>query len=272
MLPRLPGGRTFLALSLGFLMIVILGGVLAPWIAPHRLDVLDLPGSLEGPSAAHLLGQDRLGRDVLTGLLYGARTSLLVGFTVVAVSLVVGTGVGYLAGYLGGWADEVTMRVVDVLLAFPGILIAIALAGILGPSVGNVILALTVLGWVGFARLVRGEVMSVKKRDFVTAAQTLGAGWLRIAWSHILPSLAGPLAVQATFSIASTIIAESSLSFLGLGPQDVPTWGSMLSQGVDYLLFAPHLALFPGIAITGTVLGVNLLGDGLRDRLDPARK
>jgi peptide/nickel transport system permease protein len=270
-LPRLPGGRIFLALSMGFLLLVILGALLGSWVAPQGFEGLDLAGSLEGPSAAHPLGQDRLGRDVLTGLLFGARTSLLVGFTVVAVSLAVGTVVGYGAGYLGGWADEITMRIVDILLAFPGILIAIALAGILGPSVGNVILALTVLGWVGFARLVRGEVISVKKRDFVVAARVLGAGWPRIAWRHILPNLAGPLAVQSTFSLASTIIAESSLSFLGLGPQDVPTWGSMLSQGVDYLLFAPHLALVPGIAITGTVLGVNLLGDALRDRLDPAR-
>lgn len=271
-LPRLPGGRVFLIVATGLLLALAVGATLAPWLSPSPPDALSLSGGLEGPSLAHPLGQDRLGRDVLAGLLYGGRVSLGVGLVAVALSLAVGTAVGFVAGYRGGWVDEAIMRVVDVLLAFPGILLAIALAGVLGPSVRNLVLALTVLGWVGFARLVRGEVLSLKHREFVVAARVLGAGPLRIAWRHLLPNLAGPLAVQATFSVASTILAESSLSFLGLGPQDVPTWGAMLSQGVDYLLFAPHLALFPGAAIMLTVLGINVLGDALRDRLDPASR
>lgn len=271
-LPQLPGGRGFLLISAGFLAALVLGAVLAPLLSPAPVDLLDLPGGLEGPSLAHPLGQDRLGRDVLAVLLHGGRVSLAVGLLVVGVSLAVGTLVGFVSGYAGGWVDEGIMRVVDVLLAFPGILLAIALAGVLGPSLGNVVFALSLLGWVGFARLVRGEVLSLKTREFVTAARTLGAGPWRIAWRHLLPNLAGPLAVQATFGVAGAILAESSLSFLGLGPQNVPTWGALLSQGVDYLLFAPHLALFPGLAIMGTVLGINVLGDALRDRLDPARR
>jgi peptide/nickel transport system permease protein len=271
-LPRIAGGRLFLLGSAGFLALLVLGAILAPVLSPAPVDLLDLPGGLEGPSRAHPLGQDRLGRDVLAGILYGGRVSLTVGFLVVGVSLAAGTLVGFASGYAGGWFDEGVMRVVDVLLAFPGILLAIALAGILGPSLVNVVLALSLLGWVGFARLVRGEVLALKGREFVVAARALGAGVPRIAWRHVLPNLAGPLAVQATFSVAGTILAESSLSFLGLGPQDVPTWGAMLSQGVDYLLFAPHLALFPGLAIMGTVLGMNVLGDALRDRLDPGRR
>ncbi len=270
-LRSLPGGRVFVLAALGFLLALVLGSALAPALSPVPPELLDLPGGLEGPSAAHPLGQDRLGRDVLAGILYGGRVSLTVGFAVVGVSLCVGTLVGFLSGYAGGWLDELVMRVVDVLLAFPGILLAIALAGVLGPSLDNVILALSVLGWVGFARLVRGEVLSLKRREFVVAARTLGAGPGRLAWRHILPNLVAPLAVQATFSAAATILAESSLSFLGLGPQDVTTWGSMLSEGVDYLLFAPHLALLPGLAIMGTVLGINVLGDAVRDRLDPGR-
>ncbi|MBI5017569.1 MAG: ABC transporter permease [Deltaproteobacteria bacterium] len=271
-LPRFAGGRVFLVVATGLLLALAVGATLAPWLSPAPPDALQLSGGLEGPTWAHPLGQDRLGRDVLAGLLYGGRVSLGVGIVAVGLSLAVGTAVGLVAGYSGGWVDEAAMRVVDVLLAFPGILLAIALAGVLGPSVRNLVLALSVLGWVGFARLVRGEVLSLKHREFVVAAQVLGAGPVRIAWRHILPNLAGPLAVQATFSVASTILAESSLSFLGLGPQDVPTWGGMLSQGVDYLLFAPHLALFPGLAIMATVLGINVLGDALRDRLDPASR
>ncbi len=268
-LRRIPGGRVFVLVAAGCLAVLVVGAVLAPVLAPADPQAIDLDGTLEGPSRAHPLGQDRLGRDVLAGILYGGRVSLAVGFSVVGVSLVVGTGLGLWAGYRGGWVDEVLMRVVDILLAFPGILLAIALAGVLGPSLRNLIIALCAMGWVGFARLVRGEVLSLREREFVTAARVLGAGPLRIALSHLLPNLVGVLAVQATFGLAGTILAESTLSFLGLGPQDVPTWGGLLSQGVDYLLFAPHLALFPGLAILVAVLGINVLGDVLRDRLDP---
>jgi peptide/nickel transport system permease protein len=266
------GDRLLFRLAVGILAVLLIGALLAPVLSPYPPDLLDLTGGLEGPSIAHPMGQDRLGKDVLSGILYGGRVSLTVGLFVVTVSLTIGSAVGFLAGYLGGWVDEAIMRVVDILLSFPGILLAIAMTGILGPSLRNVIFALCLLGWVGFARLVRGEVLTLKEREFVTAARVIGAGPVRIALRHILPNLVGPLAVQATFAVAGTILAESSLSFLGLGPQDVPTWGAILSQGVDYILFAPHLALFPGLVIMLTVLGINLLGDDLRERLDPTRR
>jgi len=263
------GESLFVTLSAAVLIILFAGALLAPILAPVGPEVLDLAGGLEPPSISHPLGQDKLGRDVLSGILYGGRVSLLVGVVVVGISLIIGSAVGFVSGYLGGWVDELFMRVVDILLAFPGILLAIALAGVLGPSLGNVIFALSILGWVGFARLTRGEVLALKEREFVKAAVVVGAGPVRIALKHILPNLIGPLGVQATFSVAATILAESSLSFLGLGPQEVPTWGAILSQGVDYLLFAPHLAFFPGLAIMLTVLGINVLGDELRLRFDP---
>lgn len=258
--------------ALSVLAAMLLAALFAPFISPFDPKALDLAGGLEGPGMGHLLGQDKLGRDVLSGILHGSRVSLTVGILVVGISLAVGSTVGFVSGYAGGWVDELIMRVVDILLAFPGILLAIALAGILGPSVGNVIFALSLLGWVGFARLVRGEVMSIKEREYITAARVIGASPLRIALRHVLPNLVGPLSVQATFAVAATILAESSLSFLGLGPQETPTWGGILSQGVDYLLFAPHLALFPGIAIMLTVLSINILGDELREAIDPAAK
>jgi peptide/nickel transport system permease protein len=194
---------------------------------------------------------------------------MLVGFVVISISLLVGVTVGSIAGYAGGAVDAVIMRVVDVLLAFPGILLAIAIAGILGPSLGNVIFALCILGWVGFARMTRGQILSMREREFVLAARAIGAGPFRIVTRHILPNVLAPVLVQATFGIAATILAESSLSFLGLGPQNIPTWGGMLNSGVDYLLFAPHLSIFPGLCVMITVLAFNFFGDGLRDRLDP---
>lgn len=266
------GEKVFVLAAAAILLAIFLGALFAPLITDHDPMALDLPNGLEGPNLSHPLGQDRLGRDVFASILYGGRISLSVGLAVVSISLVAGALVGFTAGFAGGWVDELIMRIVDILLAFPGILLAIALTGVLGPSVGNLIFALSILGWVGFARLVRGEVLSLKEREFIMAARVIGASPLRIALKHMLPNLAGPLAVQATFSVATVILSESSLSFLGLGPQNVPTWGGILSQGVDYLLFAPHLALFPGLAIMATVLGINVLGDTLRDRLDPAHR
>ena len=250
----------------------VLCAILAPWIVPYSPNATDLQNDLEGPTANHLLGQDELGRDILSRIVYGARASMLVGFTVVSISLVIGLIIGSIAGYFGGFVDNAIMRVVDVLLAFPGILLAIAIAGILGPSLGNVILALCILGWVGFARLVRGQILSVREREYITAAQTTGAAPMRIIARHVLPNIMAPVIVQATFAVASTILAEASLSFLGLGPQNIPTWGGMLNSGVDYLLFAPHLSIFPGIAVMLTVLAFNFIGDDLRDRLDPKRE
>jgi len=242
--------------------------VFAPWIAPCDPNAMDLDADLQGPSLSHPLGRDELGRDILSRLIYGTRASLLVGIIVVAVSMVIGVLLGALAGYAGGWVDNGLMRVVDVLLAFPGILLAIAVAGVLGPSFINVILALSVLGWVAFARLVRGQVLSLREREFVTAARAIGAGPVRIVFRHILPEVLAPVMVQATFAVAGAILAESTLSFLGLGPQNMPTWGAMLSDGVQFLLFAPHLSTWPGLAVLLTVLAFNFLGDGLRDYLD----
>ena len=261
--------RPLVLAGASILLVFAICAALAPWIAPRDPAAQDLPRALDGPSRDHPLGQDRLGRDVLARLLYGARVSLAVGVAVVAISLTIGLFLGSLAGYFGGVADALVMRTVDVLLSFPGILLIIAIAGVLGPNLRNVVLALAVLGWTGCARLVRGQILSLREREYVLAARAMGAGPARIILRHLLPNLMGPVIVQATFGIAGVILAESSLSFLGLGPQDVPTWGRMLQEGTDYLLFAPHLSIFPGLAIALTVLAFNFLGDGLRDRLDP---
>jgi peptide/nickel transport system permease protein len=233
---------------------------------PYRTD---LGARLQPPSAAHVLGQDPLGRDVLARLFHGARVSFAVGGAVVAVSLLLGTLLGATAGYRGDWFDEILARLIDVLLAFPGLLLAIGLVAVLGPSLRNVVLALGVLGWTGYARLVRTEVAALRRREFVQAAQALGASPLRIVVRHLLPLAAPALLVQATFGLSSAVVAEASLSFLGLGATPpTPSWGAMLDEGRAFLLVAPHLTLAPGAAIAATVLTLQLLGDGLRDWLD----
>jgi len=243
--------------------------VLAPNLAPHGPAVQNLSEDLDPPSSDHPFGQDKLGRDVMSRVMYGARISLLVGVLVVGISAALGLCIGGLAGYAGGRVDEVLMRLIDILLAFPGILLAIGVSAVLGPSLRNVLLALCAIGWTGYARLVRGEMLAWRQRDFVVAAEALGAPPLRIVSRHILPQLLTPLIVQATFGMAGAIVAEASLSFLGLGVQPpTPSWGSMINEGRSFLLIAPHVALFPGLAIMVTVLGLNLLGDGLRDVLD----
>ena len=254
--------------------LLVLGAVLmlalaAPLVAPFDPMQSDLGGALRGPSPGHLFGQDKLGRDVFSQVVYGARASTLVAVAVVLATAAAGTLMGSFSGYFGGAADKLIMRTVDVLLAFPGILLAIALAGVLGPSLWNIVLALSLLGWVGYARLVRAQFLTLREREYVVAARALGAGHLRIIGRHLLPNSLSPVIVQATFSAAGVIIAESSLSFLGLGPQDIPTWGGTLSQGANYLLYAPHIAFFPGLFIMLTVLALNLVGDALRDLLDP---
>ena len=221
------------------------------------------------PHAGHALGQDSLGRDVLARVLHGTRISLAVGASVVVLALLAGTTVGAAAGWLGGWFDELVARVIDVLLAFPGLLLAIALAAVLGPSVGNVILALSLLGWTGYARLARAEVAALRQREFVQAAAALGAGPARIVVRHVLPLAAPVLLVQATFGMAGAIVAESSLSFLGLGaPPPLASWGAMIDEGRPFMLVAPHVVLWPGIALATAVLALQLVGDGLRDALD----
>jgi peptide/nickel transport system permease protein len=241
----------------------------APSLAPHGPAVQNLNEDLRPPNAEHPFGQDKLGRDIFSRVIYGARVSLLVGVLVVSISALVGLSIGALAAYASGWVDEVIMRGIDVLLAFPGILLAIALAGVLGPSLRNTVLALCTIGWTSYARLVRAEVIAWRPREFVCAAVALGATPLRVVVAHIVPQLLPTLLVQATFGMAGAIVAEASLSFLGLGVQaPTPSWGAMIDDGRFFLLIAPHVALFPGAAIMLTVLGLHLLADGLRDALD----
>lgn len=254
------------------LVLVAVAAVAGPALTGIDGSMQDLPRNLEGPSLAHPLGLDRLGRDQLVRILAGARVSLAVGACSLVISLIFGTAYGAVAGYRGGRLDTVLMRVVDVFLAFPGLLLAIALAAALGPGLASVVVALSVSGWTPYARVVRAEVLALHRREHVVAARALGLAPARVLCVHMLPSLAGPLAVQATFGFAAAIVAESSLSFLGLGVQPpTPSWGSMLADARSFVLVAPHLVVFPGLAITTTVLALNLLGDRLRDRLDVGR-
>ncbi|MEO7274549.1 MAG: ABC transporter permease [Vicinamibacterales bacterium] len=257
-------------LGLVIVSITIAAALFGPALSPYDPAGQELARRLEPPSLSHPLGLDELGRDILARLLSGARISLLVGLAVVSVSSTVGMLLGSIAGYFGGRVDDVISRVVDVLMAFPGILLAIALVAVLGPSLGHVVLALSVIGWVGYARLVRGQALRTRELDFVQAARALGAGPARIVIRHVLPSALPAVVVQATLGMAGAIIAEASLSFLGLGVQPpTPSWGTMLDAGRSHLFDAPHLTVVPGIAIAVLVLGFNFLGDGLRDRVDP---
>jgi len=252
----------------GLLVLVLIAGA-APWLPVAAPYATNLDARLRTPSVDEPLGRDSLGRDVLARMVHGARISLAVGLCTVAVSLTLGVLLGALAGYLGGWTDELISRTVDVLLAFPGILLAVALAAIMGPTLPNVVIALSVLGWTGYARLTRTQVMTLRQRDFVAAARVLGVGPVRIVWRHILPLAAPLLLVQATFGLSGAILAEAALSFLGLGvPPPLPSWGAMLDEGRMFMLVAPHLVLAPGLALAVTVLALQLLGDGLRDVLD----
>ena len=244
--------------------------LLGPSMTPFDPAAQTLPLRLARPSAAHPFGLDELGRDILARVLAGARISFLVGLTVVFVSASVGTLLGAAAGYFGGLLDDAISRVIDVLLAFPGLLLAIALVAVLGPSLANVLVALTIIGWVGYARLVRGQVLRARELDSVQAARAQGAGVARILWRHVIPAALPAVVVQATLGMAGAIVSEAALSFLGLGVQPpTPSWGTMLNGGRAHLLDAPHLTVFPGLAIAILVLGFNFLGDGLRDLTDP---
>lgn len=264
--------RSNFALSAGAIItaLMILTALLAPVLAPFDPSVQDTARRLEGPSDQHPLGLDDLGRDVLSRILYGARISLRVGFSVVLIAAAIGIALGAVAGYFGGKVDTIIMRICDMLLAFPGILLAIALVAVLGPSLNNVILALATIGWVGYARLVRGQVLKIREMEFVTAARALGAKSHRVIFRHVLPNVLSPVIVMATLGLAGAILAEAALSFLGLGVQPpTPSWGAMLTAGRTYLGLANHLAIFPGAAIMLAVMGLNFLGDGLIDALDP---
>jgi peptide/nickel transport system permease protein len=244
--------------------------IAAPLLAPFDPNFQDTARRLEAPTHAHPLGLDDLGRDVLSRILFGARVSLRVGFSVVILGSVIGVFLGAIAGYFGGAADLIVMRICDILLAFPGILLAIALVAVLGPSLTNVILALAIINWVGYARLVRGQVLKVREMEYVVAAKALGARSPRVILRHVLPNVINPVIVMATLGLAGAILAEAALSFLGLGVQPpTPSWGAMLTSGRRYLGLANHLAIFPGAAIMLAVMGLNFLGDGLIDALDP---
>ena len=249
---------------------LLLVAIAAPLISPFDPNAQDTIRRLETPSKEHPLGLDDLGRDVLSRIFYGARVSLRVGFSVVLIASALGIALGAIAGYFGGAADLVIMRICDILLAFPGILLAIALVAVLGPSLNNVIIALASIGWVGYARLVRGQVLKLREMEYVTAAKALGARSPRVIALHVLPNVINPVIVMATLGLAGAILSEASLSFLGLGVQPpTPSWGAMLTSGRQYLGTANHLAIYPGIAIMLAVMGLNFLGDGLIDALDP---
>ncbi len=253
--------------------VVLLGALVGPWLAPYSATGQLLELRLQPPGPGHPLGLDELGRDVLSRLFHGARVSVAVGFAVVGLAGAIGTLIGALSGYAGGAVDALLMRLTDVVLAFPGILLAIALVAVLGPALSHVVLALAVIGWVGYARLVRGQVLKLREEEFVLAARAAGLPARRVVWRHVLPNVLPLLVVQATLGMAGAVLAEAGLSFLGLGqPPPGASWGAMVNAGRAHLLDAPHVALFPGLAIVWTVLGLNFLGDGLVDALDPRRR
>lgn len=256
--------------GLTLLLIFVSAALFAPWISPFDPTAYSLPNELCRPNAIHLLGCDSFGADILSILVYGARISLTLGILVTIVNVLIGLCVGSIAGYFGGLYDQLLMRILDVLFAFPGLILAIAIAAVLGPSTWNVGLALVVTGWTGFARIVRGEVLALKEKEYVLAAKNIGAHDSRILLLHVWPNLLPTLVVTASFSVAHVIIAESSLSFLGIGaPIGTPSWGILLSYGREVIIEAPHVALFPGICIALIVLCFNLLGEALRSFLNP---
>jgi peptide/nickel transport system permease protein len=257
------------------LALFVLAGLFGPLLAPHSPELMDLTRDFQPPSWEHWLGTDQHGRDVLSQMLYGARLALVISASVVTLCAVTGLIIGVVAGYYGGAIDEVLMRVVDILMAFPGILLNIAIVATVSEAgVGVLVFALSLNGWVAYARVARGQVLSLREREYVLAARCVGAGPWRIMRKHIVPNLLSPIMVQMTFGFGGVILVEASLSFLGLGPQVDYTWGALLDQGTTFLWRpgAELFALIPGFAIMAVVLGANLLGDGLRDRLDPRHR
>lgn len=268
---RFLGSSPVAMAALTVMLLFVLIGAFAPWIAPQDPNAQNLGMRLQPPlSEGHLLGTDALGRDVLSRLIYGTRISLVVGFTAVILAAVLGIAIGLVSGYLGGWVDTVFMRIVDAWLAFPFLLLAIAIVAVLGRGLDNIVIALVITGWVLYARLVRGETLSLREREFVLSAKGLGAHPISIMVRHILPNCMAPILVVATLEIGVVIVTEASLSFLGLGAAaSEPSWGGMLADGRAYLTRAWWLATLPGLAIFVIVLAVNILGDAVRDALDP---
>jgi peptide/nickel transport system permease protein len=266
------GRRNTLA-SAGMVLVTVfvVFALFAPWIAPQDPANIDLPSRLQPPGAAHWFGTDELGRDIFSRVIHGARISMLVGGSVVAGSLLLGLIVGSIAGYYGGLADKFfSVVLMNAFLSFPGILLAIAFVAFLGPGIVNLILALCIGGWVGYARLVRAQVLAVKEKEFVEAARALGASDWRIVMRHVLPNIIQPVIVQAAIGMAGAVLAEATMSFLGLGvPPPTASWGSMLNDARAHLFDAPHMVLFPAAAVMLAVLSFNFIGDALRDYMDP---
>src|ERR1700756_4694057 len=258
-------------IGVSLLLLFTAMALLASAAAPYDPAAIDLGHRLLSPSHAHWFGTDELGRDIFSRILYGARISLTVAISVVTISLSLGMVIGGLAGYYGGWVDTtLNIFVMNAFLALPGILLAIAFVAFLGPGLFNLVLALSISGWVGYARLVRAQVLAVREREFVEAARGLGGRDVRIFPQHIVPNIVQPILVQAAIGMAGAVLAEATLSFLGLGiPAPAPSWGSMLNDARSHLFDSPHLVLFPAAAVAGAVLGFNFLGDALRDQLDP---
>ena len=257
--------------GLFWVAVFIVLAIFAPWIAPYDPAAIHLYARLAAPSSAHWFGTDELGRDILSRVIFGTRISMFVATSVVSIALFTGTILGAIAGFYGGWVDTVlNVLLMNAFMALPGILIAIALVAFLGPGMSNLILALSITGWVGYARLVRAQVLAVREREFVEAARAMGATDLRILTRHILPNIIQPVLVQAAIGMAGVILAEATLSFLGLGVQPpTATWGAMLNDARSHLFESPHLILFPAVAVMLCVLSFNFIGDGLRDYLDP---
>lgn len=270
-LPRVARHNPLAAVGVILVVIFILCAIFAPWIAPHDPAQIVLPSRLESPSVAHWCGTDELGRDICSRLIYGARISMLVGSCVVLASLGLGLIIGSIAGYYGGGIDRfVNVVVMNAFLSFPGILLAIAFVAFRGPGIFNLVLALSLGGWVGYARLVRAQVLATREKEFVEAARALGANDLRIIGRHILPNIIQPVIVQAAIGMAGAILAEATMSFLGLGvPPPTASWGSMLNDARAHLFDSPHLVLFPAATVMLAVLSFNFIGDALRDLLDP---
>jgi peptide/nickel transport system permease protein len=270
-LPRVARHNPLAAIGVVLVILFVLCAIFAPWIAPHDPAQINLPHRLEPPTSSHGCGVDELGRDICSRLIYGARISMLVGSCVVLASLTLGLLIGSIAGYYGGGVDRfVNVVLMNAFLSFPGILLAIAFVAFRGPGIFNLILALSLGGWVGYARLVRAQVLATREKEFVEAARALGASDLRVIVRHILPNMIQPIIVQAAIGMAGAILAEATMSFLGLGvPPPTASWGSMLNDARAHLFDAPHLVLFPAVAVMLAVLSFNFIGDALRDLLDP---
>lgn len=267
--PRLRSNR----MAMGGLVVVLLLFVislLAPFLTPYDPSAINAWDVLQPPSWKHWFGTDELGRDVLTRVLYGARISLKVGFVAIGIAVLLGSAVGLIAGYYGGWVDSLLMRCVDIMLCFPSFFLILAVIAFLNPSIWIIMAVIGLTGWMGVARLVRAEVLTIREADYILAARCIGCSDLRIIMRHILPNALSPVLVAATLGVAGAILTESALSFLGIGVQPpTPSWGNILTSGKDYIEFAWWLSLFPGQAILITVLAYNLLGEGIRDALDP---